>query len=216
MVELNSFLLEQFQKGGPVMWPLLLCSLLGLTFTLERYWVLSWVPRERRARAQAQAWVDELGRLPPSELLTAVAARRGLLATIYAAVLRKHLAFIEEGVPPTDQQAELAREADQSCREYLGQYLPLLSTIGSLSTLLGLLGTITGMIKAFNAIAKSGTGDPNTVAAGIAEALITTAAGLFIAIPVVASHRYLAVKAGRILRRLEMPVHALDRALTRS
>ena len=79
--------------------------------------------------------------------------------------------------------------------------------------MLGLLGTITGMIKAFAAIATAGVGDPSKVADGISEALITTATGLIIAIPVIVLHRYLALRAGRVMRRLELYTHALGHAL---
>ena len=100
---------------------------------------------------------------------------------------------MEEGQGASEQRAELGREANAACREYLGQFLPVLSTIGSIAPLLGLLGTITGMIKAFAAIATAGVGDPSKVADGISEALITTATGLIIAIPVIVLHRYLAL-----------------------
>ena len=123
------------------------------------------------------------------------------------------MALLEEGIPAAEHRDELGREADLSSREYLGQYLPVLSTVGSVAPLLGLLGTITGMIKAFGAIAVSGVGDPAHVADGISEALITTATGLMVAIPVIVLHRYLAVRAGRVMRRVELYTRALGHRL---
>jgi len=110
----------------------------------------------------------------------------------------------------TDQQQvmevreELFITIDDAIKGYVGKFLPALDTIAGIATLMGLLGTITGMISAFNSIAESGTGDPKIVAAGIAEALITTASGLFIAIPSVVAYRYLANKADKSRGNLEL------------
>ena len=212
-MELNSFLMEQFDKGGPLMWPLLACSLVALTVILERVWVLARVPGDEAARRQTREAVAKAADLPPEELLEALERGRGVLPAVYASVLRKHLALSEDGGEAADHRSELAREADLASREYLGQYFPVLATVGSIAPLLGLLGTITGMIKAFASIAAAGMGDPAQVAEGISEALITTASGLTIAIPVIVVHRYLAVRAGAIMRRLEPYTHAMGRAL---
>jgi biopolymer transport protein ExbB len=77
----------------------------------------------------------------------------------------------------------------------LSRFLPVLNTVGNIAPLLGLLGTITGMISAFESIAKAGTGDPQVVAGGISQALITTATGLIVAIPSIIFYRYLGAKA---------------------
>ncbi len=210
---IDSFLLDQFDKGGPLMWPLALCSLTALTVGLERLWVLLRVPGDEGARAEMEAVLARKEELDGADLLAHLLERKGVLAAVYAAVQRKYLALLEEGQGAAEQRAELGREANAACREYLGQFLPVLSTIGSIAPLLGLLGTITGMIKAFAAIATAGVGDPSQVADGISEALITTATGLIIAIPVIVLHRYLALRAGRVMRRLELYTHALGHAL---
>ena len=209
---IDSFILDQFEKGGPLMWPLAVCSLTALTFAFERLWVLFRMPGDERAQEEMQAMVARVGH-SHEELLSRLLERKGILAAVYASVQRKYMALLEEGHPSEERRSELAREADMACREYLGQFLPVLSTIGSIAPLLGLLGTITGMIKAFAAIALSGVGDPSRVADGISEALITTATGLIIAIPVIVLHRYLAIRAGRIMRRLELYTHAFGHAL---
>lgn len=113
----------------------------------------------------------------------------------------------------SDLKEELIYEVDEAGKAYLGKSLIPLSTIAGIATLLGLLGTITGMIKSFNSIAAAGTGDPRVVAAGISEALITTAAGLIIAIPTIVGYRYLAKKADTSRDRLEVYGHAFANSL---
>jgi biopolymer transport protein ExbB len=85
----------------------------------------------------------------------------------------------------------------------LEKNLGILSTIANLTPLLGLLGTVSGMIKTFNAISVQGIGNPAPLAGGIAEALITTATGLCIAIPVLVCHRFLKDKASALIFEME-------------
>ena len=89
----------------------------------------------------------------------------------------------------------------------------MLNTIGNIAPLLGLLGTITGMIVAFESIAVAGAGDPRVVAGGISQALVTTASGLVIAIPTIISYRYLARKAESLLETVEVYGHAFSNSL---
>ena len=78
---------------------------------------------------------------------------------------------------------------------------------------MGLLGTIVGMIRAFDAIAQAGAGDPAAVASGISEALITTASGLIVAIPTIVFHRYLSARADRAYKEIELYCHAFANTL---
>ena len=103
---------------------------------------------------------------------------------------------------------ELLMTIDDSSRSYVTRFLPVLNTVGNIAPLLGLLGTITGMIKAFESIAEAGTGDPKVVAGGISEALITTATGLIIAIPSIVFYRYLGAKADS--SRTSIEVYAIS------
>ncbi|MBN1291923.1 MAG: MotA/TolQ/ExbB proton channel family protein [Candidatus Latescibacteria bacterium] len=103
---------------------------------------------------------------------------------------------------------ELLMTIDDSSRSYVTRFLPVLNTVGNIAPLLGLLGTITGMIKAFESIAEAGTGDPKVVAGGISEALITTATGLIIAIPAIIFYRYLGSKADS--SRTSIEVYAIS------
>jgi len=95
----------------------------------------------------------------------------------------------------TEFRDELLMTIEDASKSYVTRFLPVLNTVGNVAPLLGLLGTITGMISAFESIAASGTGDPKVVAGGISEALITTATGLLIAIPSIIFYRYLGHKA---------------------
>jgi biopolymer transport protein ExbB len=105
---------------------------------------------------------------------------------------------------------------EEAARGYLSRNLPVLQTIGSISPLLGLLGTITGMIIAFEAIAVAGAGDPRIVALGISQALVTTATGLIIAIPTVVVYRILSRRAEAMLESVEMYGHAFANTLIMS
>ena len=112
-----------------------------------------------------------------------------------------------------DLKEELILETEEAGKAYLGRHLVVLNTIGNISTLLGLYGTVLGMITAFASIAAAGTGDPKVVAGGIAEALVTTAAGLSIAIPTVVAYRYLARRADHHRGKLEVYGHAFANSL---
>ena len=201
------FLTEQFHKGGPVMWPLLAAGFLAMVFVLERIWTYVRVPKgekaERRVREAEQA-IREQGVAASAPKF---GRRWGLFHYVFLAVLGRYQGLRVERRLEENLEAELVRIADEAAQEYLGRFLTVLSTIGSVAPLLGLLGTILGMIRAFAAIARSGVGDPTVVASGISEALITTATGLIIAIPTIVLHRYLAVKAGRMLRKEEVYTH---------
>ena len=115
-----------------------------------------------------------------------------------------------------DMRDELVMTTTASSRKYLGRFLLVLSTIATVAPLLGLLGTILGMITAFESIARAGTGDPQVVASGISVALLTTAGGLIIAIPSLIFHRYLASRAEAIVERGELYFHAFGSTLIKT
>ena len=98
---------------------------------------------------------------------------------------------------------ERLEDAGRHVVHELERFLNTLGTIAGVSPLLGLLGTVTGIIKAFNAIQAGGMGDPRALSGGIAEALITTAAGLMVAIPALIAYRYLRGKVDRIVIAME-------------
>jgi biopolymer transport protein ExbB len=98
----------------------------------------------------------------------------------------------------------------------LERFLNTLGTIAAISPLLGLLGTVTGMIRTFKAITVAGIGNPAAMAGGISEALFTTAAGLLVAIPALVAYRYLRGRVGELVIQMEKEsiklVQAIDRA----
>jgi len=193
-------LVSMLAKGGLVMVPLLVCSVLSLTVIIERaaYW---WnrrdsAPVERALRMAEHAKFDEA-----AELLGSL---RGPAARVVAAGLQ------HRGAAPT-------KAMEMAAQEEMGQmrrYLPLLDTVITLSPLLGLLGTVTGMIAAFGVLSSSGLNQPTAITGGVAEALIATAAGLGIAIVTLVPYNYFSSKADRAGEAMEECATRLELALT--
>ena len=224
-------MIEIFKAGGVCMWPLLASALTGLAVSFERTVTLHRLPSPRSCEKQLNDLEAEFNKGGLEAAAKKVAKGKGVMNYVFARLLkrfdtlsaekrdlaarRKAMGIAIEATDPVTKflaqqgdlnefREELLVTIDEAVKGYVGKFLPALATVGSISTLLGLLGTITGMISAFNSIAASGTGDPKVVAAGIAEALITTATGLFIAIPAVVMYRYLANKADASRASLEL------------
>ena len=119
----------------------------------------------------------------------------------------------DTGLDIEDVRQELITVTEEAGWSYLGRRLNALGTIGVLSPLMGLLGTIVGMIAAFDAIAQAGAGDTAAVAAGISQALITTASGLIVAIPTIVFHRFLSARAEKAFKEIELYCHAFANTL---
>jgi biopolymer transport protein ExbB len=168
-------MVELFNKGGPFMWPLLAALVIGIAFILERLWTLT------RASINAKnffAQVEEALRGGGPDAAAEICSNtRGPVASVLHAGLLE-MAFLERG-------------------------MVWLATIANIAPLLGFLGTVSGMIKAFEAIALAGDVEPSLVASGISEALITTAAGLAIAIPIQAFHNYFVSRIDKIVIDME-------------
>ena len=167
-------MLEIILAGGWLMAPILLCSTLSVAIIIERFWTLrtSKVTPEGLA-ASVEDWAvrHELDQRHLDQLRVG-----SPLGRIYASALvnrKRSREVIKEAVE--DSGRHVVHE--------LERFLNTLGTIAGISPLLGLLGTVIGMIKVFSAIMVSGVGDANVLAGGISEALITTAAGLTVAIP---------------------------------
>ena len=139
---------------------------------------------------------------------------KGVLNFIFAALVKRYDTLIlENRTNIEDMRQELISATEEAGEIFLGRLLNALGTIGVLSPLMGLLGTIMGMIRAFDAIARAGAGDPAAVANGISEALITTASGLIVAIPTIVFHRYLSGRAEKVFRNIELYCHAFANTL---
>lgn len=169
----RSALLDYFVRGGPWMWVLLACSVIALAVMIYKIIAL-WLA----GRGADRVVEDVTGHVQAGELETALsraAEARAAVGRVLAAVLASH------------GKAEGPREAAESSgaeeMASLESGLMVLGTIANIAPLIGFLGTVSGMIRAFTAIAEAGLGEPGVVAAGIGEALITTASGLIVAIP---------------------------------
>ena len=174
-------MIDIFVKGGAVMWPLLLFSVAALAIILERLWSL------RRVSIIPAAPLRELeAMLSAGELGSARSFVQGRNEPVFR-ILDVALRHARHG---RDVIREAVEEVGRREAAQLEHYLNTLGTIAAVSPLLGLLGTVTGMIKVFTVITVQGVGDPSVLAEGISEALITTAAGLTIAIPALIMHRY--------------------------
>ncbi len=172
---------ELFLAGGPLMWIILTCSLVALTIAFERMLTL------RRKQVVPANLRDQIIDLAKSKALTEdkidVIREHSPLGFVYAAGLQN----IPYG---KETMREAMEEAGKQAVHRLGRYLNTLGTIASVTPLIGLLGTVIGMIKVFTAITANGVGDPTVLSGGISEALITTAAGLTVGIPCLMLYRY--------------------------
>ncbi len=172
---------EIIKAGGWVMFPILLASVVATAITAERFWSLQ-SKRVTPDNLVAQVWQWlRLGKLDDKKIQH---LRLGSpLGRVLAAGLinRRHeRAIIKESI----------EEAGRHVAYDLERYLNTLGTIAAISPLMGLLGTVFGMIRMFAALKTHGVGDPSALSGGIAEALITTAAGLTVAIPALYFHRF--------------------------
>lgn len=188
-------------KGGPVMIPIGICSLLALTVFVERMISL------RRSRiAPADLW-PRIESVLTSSSPSRMADARQLCAASPSPLAR----ILDAGLKRMHQPADIVEKhlREQAERESLGmrKHLRLLAVIGSIAPLLGLLGTIFGMIAAFQTVAASpeALGRTELLAGGIYEAMITTAAGLLVAIPAVIAWHMASAKADRLLADLDQP-----------
>jgi len=186
--------LELFKAGGLLMWPILICSVISSAIIFERFWSL----QEKRITPKhlvAQVWqwakVGHLNNQRIRDLRVASPLGRILAAGL---VNRSH---------EREVMKESIEEVGRHVAHTLERFLNTLGTIASISPLLGLLGTVIGMIKVFAVITTHGVGDASILAEGISEALLTTAAGLSVAIPTLMFHRYFRGKVDALVMTME-------------
>ena len=191
-------LISYFNKTGPLRWPLLLCSILGLTYMIERAVSLFKLRPRMKVEELVSKMTEALRNDNIMEAVSLCEEAGGPLANVVkAGLLRYSQGMIEEKAVTKEDVSEAVDEATILEVPQLERNLVVLSTIYQISPLLGLLGTVVGMIRAFTAIALKGTGDPQLLAGGISEALLTTAFGLAIAIPVMIGYQYLISRVDR-------------------
>ena len=181
-------------KGGIFMYPIIFCSIVALAVLMERLWILR---RKQIIPDDFVRHVEELlKKQKVSEAVFTCQTDASSIAKIFLAGLKnaqKGMWLVKEAI-----EERGSREAT-----ILEKNVGILSTIANLTPLLGLLGTVSGMIKTFNAISVHGIGNPAPLAGGIAEALITTATGLCVAIPTLVCYRFLKDKASALVFEME-------------
>ncbi|TQV85834.1 MotA/TolQ/ExbB proton channel family protein [Aliikangiella coralliicola] len=187
-------MLELLKAGGWLMFPIALCSIAALAICVERGWSL------RRTRitpkhlvAQVWTWIKN-NQLDKNKLKQLKGSSP--LGEILAAGLVNH-------VHGRETMKESIQEAGRHAILSLEKYLNTLGTIAQVTPLLGLLGTVIGMIDVFTVITIQGTGDANALSRGISEALITTAAGLTIGIPALIFHRHYERRVEELVTAME-------------
>ena len=199
-------MLEIVKSGGWLMLPIIICSVISAAIILERLWML------------------QMSRVLPKNLTRQVWdwVRQNQLN-------HKHIESLHEGSPLGEilaaglanrhRDREIIKESIQDAGRQvvheLERYLNPLGTVAAVTPLLGLLGTVIGMVKVFAAITSHGVGDPTVLAGGISEALITTAAGLSVAIPSLIGYRYLRGRVDALAVRMEKEAITLVEALLR-
>jgi len=187
-------MLEIVQAGGWLMLPIIACSIVAAAIILERLWTLQ--PKRvlpRSLTQQVRDWAQS-DQLDPKHLQQL--HQSSPLGQILAAGLANRHAG-------RDRVKESIEDSGRHVVHELERYLNSLGTIAAISPLMGLLGTVIGMIKVFAAIMSSGVGNPGVLAGGISEALITTAAGLSVAIPALIAYRYLRGRIDSLVVQME-------------
>ncbi len=190
-------LLTMLRDGGPLMIPIAGCSVVLMVFVFERLIML------RRARVIPRPFVKRFleqlaaGQLDRESALTLCEENNSPVAMIFAGAVKKW------GKPAVELEQAII-DAGERVTNGLRKYLRLFNGISTISPLLGLLGTVTGMIAAFNVIAKaSAMGRPDLLAAGISEALLSTAAGLVVAIPALSAYLYFVGRVDQLVIELD-------------
>lgn len=187
-------LVEFFRTGGPVMWPLLLCSLVSVAIAIEKTRSLRLTKVLDPTIVERITGLLEGGRA--DRALAISQQQPGIFTNIISAGL-------EQASKGEGAVKEAIEDAGRHEAGRLTAYLNALGTIVGISPLLGLFGTVTGMIKVFQTIAEVGTGNASQLSDGISQALITTATGLLIAIPSLVAYNFFQGKAERLLTDIE-------------
>jgi len=190
-------MLEFFIKGGWLMIPLGICSILALAIIIERFISLKMIEsKSKRFAEKTRSVVNSSENRKVDKIFALCEMTPISLARILKAGLEKRVKGKEE-------IKEAIQDVGSEEIPYLERRLKILGTITAIAPLIGLLGTVVGMIRAFNVITVQGIGDPGALAGGIAVALYTTAFGLGIAIPSLVFYNYFMHRTDKIIRRLE-------------
>ncbi len=192
-------MLNLILKGGPVMYPLLICSLISLTITIER--IIFWSNEKRKMdRKLLNEIFAEIEKGFYEKALDLGGKSKDYLVRIVCFALSHHKSSMLNAI-------EMAAE-DEIDRMKRG--MAIMDTIITMAPLLGILGTVTGIIVSFDFLGQAGIEDPKAVTGGIAQALITTAAGLTIALATIIPYNYFIVKLEKAARNIEKRTTSLE------
>ncbi len=199
-------MVEIVKAGGWLMVPIILCAIIAMGIMLERFWTLQQkrvIPEDLTSKVWGWVKKDQLD--------------QGQIQTLHqGSALGQILAA---GLINRDYERAVMKESIEETGRHvvheLQRYLDILGTVAAISPLLGLLGTVIGMVKVFAAITTHGVGNPTVLAGGIAEALITTAAGLTVAIPALIGYRFYSSRVDTLVVDMEKEAIKLVEALHR-
>jgi biopolymer transport protein ExbB len=194
-----------FVKGGPIMIPLTILSVLGVAVTIEKILAL----RYTRVIQNEIVGCIESVRTPADIPMAIKLCER--YTTPFANIVRVGL---EEAHEPIAIVRQVMEDTGRREVKRLERYLVVLETVAAASPLLGLLGTVLGMIDVFSVISISGVGQAGLLSGGIAEALITTAFGLSIGIPALVAYNFLDSRVENLVIRIDTYAHALIKRLS--
>lgn len=200
---------QVFLAGGPVMWPILLCSVFALAVALEKFWHL------HKIKIDTQDFLnkilDKMKRHDTKEALQLCDGIKSPIANILKAGILKY-------DRPRPQIIEAIEDASLYEIPRLEKNLPTLATLAHICPLLGLLGTVTGMVRCFQLIQAKATSfhpiSPGDLAGGIWESLLTTVAGLIVAIPTFVAYNYLVSRINNFILEMEKASTELVNFLT--
>lgn len=197
-------MLEIITAGGILMLPILICSIIAMAIIAERFWTLrtkNVAPAD--VSQQARRWLRN-NKISDAQLQQ-MQAQSPLGRVLAAALANRHRS--------SETLKQAIEETGSHVAHELQRYLNSLGTIATITPLLGLLGTVIGMISVFTRITSAGVGNPGELAGGISTALITTAAGLVVAIPSLVMYRYFRGRIEELVVNMERESHSLLEAI---
>jgi len=180
--------------GGWMMVPIILCSIIGTAIVSERFWTL------REQKVAPRNLLEDIQLVSREDLIDEEFLDRVGASSPLGTILASGIANANR---PREEIKEIIEEVGRHIAFDLARYLNILGTIAAVAPLLGLLGTVFGMIEVFTAITISGLGQSGELAGGISQALVSTAAGLAVAIPALMFHRFFLGKVENLVIAME-------------
>ena len=187
-------MVEYFVKGGAFMWPILITLVIGFMFSLERLWSL--MKASINARKFSRSIVDAINANEVEKAIDICKNTRGPIPNVVMAGLGR----VSRGIDAVEKAIISSGSVEMA---FLERNLVWLATVVSIAPMLGFLGTVSGMVNAFDAIAKANDISPSLVAGGISEALLTTMFGLIVAIIIQFFHNFFVARIDKIVADME-------------